>query len=122
MIKQLIRQQTFETNSSSMHTLTIIDKQLFDDFKGKKIFYNPHKGFISYQDIPTLSEFQVEFPTFNQEEQSVKDYMIKTFIQDFFDTDYGVGYTLGYIDAEYETVFDKDGNEKIALSLYIGDC
>lgn len=37
---RLIRRNTFETNSSSTHSLTMCDKNTFHDWKEGKIFYD----------------------------------------------------------------------------------
>ena len=122
-MKQNIRFNTFETNSSSMHSLILMSKEDFEKFKNKELYYAPREGFKSYKDLINTAEFKEECPYY-EEEQSIelKEKMLKDYINDYFDTEYAPGYTLGYLDAEYETVYDKDGNEQVAMSIYIGDC
>lgn len=120
-MKQLIRQYTYETNSSSTHTLSIVDKDEFEDFKQNKLFYyTTCDCFKSYKDISTLYEFKEEYPEAENEtdESKIQEY-VNDFINEYFDGDYSYGYRYDYLDYRGEIVYDKDGNEKVAFSVYI---
>ena len=122
-MKQTIRYNTFETNSSSVHSLTLIDKETFEDFKKNKLFYDADTAsFHKYDELPNLSAFKDECPDFDTLPKDVQEYKIKYFIENFFDTDYAAGYTYNYLDVESLPVYDEHGNEKVAFSIYIGDC
>lgn len=112
-MKQLIRFNTFETNSSSIHTLSIVNKDDFEKFKSGELYYYRYGEFIKREDIPYLEEFKSEGY------KSDKD--IDNFLYDFCNGDYSYLYTSGNLDYCTETVYDKEGNEKIAFSVYIPD-
>ena len=120
-MRQLIRCNLFETNSSSTHTLSIVNKKEFEDFEQNKLFYYPsYDVFKSYKDIPNLNEFKEEYPEAGNEtdENKIQEY-VNDFINNYFDGDYSYGYSCDYLDYKDEIVYDKDGNEKIAFSVYI---
>ena len=122
-MKQVFRTQVFETNSSSMHSLIILSKEDFEKFKNKEIFFSSEIGwFKSYKDIPNLNEFKEECPYYSDLTDDGKKKAVAEFVENYFNTDYAVGYTFNGLDAEYKTVYDKDGNEEVALSIYIGEC
>lgn len=119
-MKQVIRSNTFETNSSSTHSLILVDKETFNKFKNKELyFYIGTDSFIEKGDIVKLSEFEDDYPdyqTFSADE--LKD-AIEDFINTYTDCDYPVLGTLTSIDSRTQEVYDKDGNEQVALSYYI---
>lgn len=114
-MKQLIRFNTFETNSSSIHTLSIVNKDDFEKFKSGDLYYYRYGQFIKREDIPNLEEFKTEGY------KSDTDIDIDSFIYDFCDGDYSYLYTSDHLDYCVETVYDKEGNEKIAFSVYLPD-
>lgn len=123
-MKQVIRSDTFETNSSSYHTLIVISKELYDKFiKEDDIYFMPYgdKQFITDRDVPTLDDFKEEYPEFEELDEYSKEDAIHDFIGNYFNVDYGIGFSSWYLDAPTATVYDKDGNEQVAMSIYIGD-
>jgi len=46
-----MRRGTFETNSSSVHSLTIVSKEEFDKFKNGEYYMDYNENFISLEDI-----------------------------------------------------------------------
>lgn len=113
-MNQSMRLDTFETNSSSVHTLSIINKDDFEKFKaGELYYYRFGENFIKREDIPYLEEFKAE--NYNSEED------IDNFLYYFCDGDYSYLYTSDNLDYCTETVYDKEGNEKIAFSVYLPD-
>lgn len=122
-MKQFLRLNTFETNSSSMHTLVILNKEEFDKFKNKELFYSADKDeFLPYSEIENMESFIEQCPYYNDLSDENKKQALKEFIDEYFDTDYAVGYTLHGVDSQYKTVYNNKGEEQIALSMYIGDC
>lgn len=122
-MKQRIRLSTFETNSSSLHTLIIVDKDLFDRFKSQEVYFDPRsQQFKDMNEITKMDEFREEYPDYKNRDKSVQDYMIDQFIKNNFNCDYALGWTCGALDLEYKTVYDKEGNEQMALSIYVGEC
>lgn len=112
-MKQFIRSNTFETNSSSVHSLSIVNKDDFEKFKAGELYYYRYGEFIKREDILYLEEFKAE--NYNSEED------IDNFLYYFCDGDYSYLYTSDGLDYCAETVYDKEGNEKIAFSVYISD-
>lgn len=113
-MNQSMRLDIFETNSSSVHTLSIVNKDDFEKFKaGELYYYRFGENFIKREDIPDLEEFKAE--------GYKSDTDIDSFIYDFCDGDYSYLYTSDNLDYCIETVYDKEGNEKIAFSVYIPD-
>ena len=111
-MKQIIRNKVFETNSSSTHVLSIINKEDFEKFKSGDFYYcrSGEKEFISRDEIPNLDEFKEEGYNINN---------IEDFIYDYCDADYAILYTNDYLDYCAKPVFDSEGKEKIAFSVYI---
>ena len=87
-MKTVIRRGVFETNSSSVHVMTICSKQEYDDFyKGKRVMYKNklftqdelaeykkdvlfQGGYFWDKDVMTLSDFEKkgeEFDWFEKE-------------------------------------------------------
>ena len=120
-MKQAVRLNTFETNSSSMHSLILVNKDDFNNFKQDKLFYyTGGECFKSYDEIPTLIEFKNEYPeVVNETDQNKIDKLVQEFIDEYFNGDYAYGYDASNLDYIAETVYDKDGNEQIAFSIYI---
>ena len=57
-------------------------------------------------------------PVSQKEIDKIQEY-VNDFINEYFDGDYSYGYRYNYLDCCDEIVYDKDGNEKVAFSVYI---
>ena len=122
-MKQIIRSNTFETNSSSLHTLVLMSKEDFEKFKYKELFMTGrNETFVTKEEIITSEEFKKFCPNYDEYNDKAKEDKFKEFSYEYMDTDYAEYYSYGYLDTCEEKVFDKDGNEQVALSIYIGDC
>lgn len=118
-MKQQIRLNTFETNSSSVHTLQIISKEEFEKFESKETFFDLDSyTFKSFDEIPNLDRFLEYYPDFETLSDFDKECAIKEFREENFNSDYPAGLTSGGSDYVTETCYDKDGNEKVAISFY----
>lgn len=113
------RRNTFETNSSSTHSLSVVSKTDWEKFKaGELYFASDNYNLISDEDIPELSAFKEEYPEFNDQPEDVKKYLISRFIKDNLDDEYAPIYSYRYLDPPSELVYDKSGNEMMAFSFY----
>lgn len=123
-MKQVIRMNTFETNSSSYHTLIIMNKEDYDKFLNGETYFCPSgdKQFISNKDIPNFDDFKTEYSDFNLLNDYSKEQAIESFKADYFDTDYALAYSSDYLECPTEVVYNKNGDEKVAVSIYIGEC
>ena len=123
-MRQTIRLNTFETNSSSYHTLIIMSKDEFEKFKNGELYFAPHQDriFMTDKDIPEIDEFKIDNKDYENLSEKELTAAIDVFKDEYFDTDYALGYSYDYLDSCTETVYDKEGNEKVAVSIYIGDC
>ena len=63
-----IRRNVFETNSSSTHAITFVNKDELNQFISGKSFFNTHYNNDWYKNKDNLSEF----PTYKQ----VRDYIL----------------------------------------------
>lgn len=124
-MKQVIRLNTFETNSSSMHTLILVSKDDFEAFKKGDLLLSTHtfslqplEWFIE-NDENFKEDYGVEYENACDE---LRQQIIHEFKDNYIDCDYAVGYTYCGADICSENVYDKDGNEQVAMSIYIGEC
>lgn len=119
-MKQTIRVKTFETNSSSTHSLILVNSDEFEKFKNKELyFYIFADKFITKKDIATLPEFEENYPNYNDFDEQTLNESIDEFIYENCDGDYPVLGTYNSIDLCTQEVYDKDGNKQIAFSYYI---
>lgn len=80
-MKQIIRSNTFETNSSSTHSLILVDKETFNKFKNKELyFYIFADKFITKEDVATLPEFEENYPNCNDFDEQTLNESIDEFI------------------------------------------
>lgn len=119
-MKQTIRYNSFETNSSSTHALIIVDKIEFEKFKNGETYFNiGDDTFIVKKDIVKLDDFKCEYRDFEKFTEEELEDAIDEFIDNYCDCDYPVLGTYHSLDLCTENVYDKDGNEKVAFSYYI---
>ena len=76
-----IRQGLFETNSSSVHTLTICTEKEYEDFKNGKLFYDNWHGKI------TDEKFNYDADRENMTYEGYEEYLDKS------DDDFGERFT-----------------------------
>lgn len=119
-MKQSLRLETFETNSSSTHTLVIIDKETFEKFKKQELFFNIYADtFESKEDIiKNSSDFKSMFPDYEIYNEEGLEKAFKDFKYEYMSGDYPT-YACINDDVQYMQTFDKDGNETYAVSIYI---
>lgn len=119
-MNQTIRSNTFETNSSSTHSLILVNTETFEEFKKGKLYFVIYADkFIEEKDIPTLDAFKNEYPDFETANPYQQEDMVKDFIDEFSDGDYPEIGTYNGMDICTKEVYDKDGNKQVAFSYYI---
>lgn len=119
-MKQNIRHNTFETNSSSIHSLILVNVDQFEKFKNKELYFLiAQDKFITKNEISELADFKSENPNFNNLNSDEKIRAVQEFIEDFSDCDYPILATYHSLDLCTQEVYDKDGNKQIAFSYYI---
>ena len=77
-MRQLVRSHTFETNSSSTHSLTIMTEDQFNQFRDGNLFYDDWKEkFYTYEELKermlettTLEEVKNDYTDYYGEEES----------------------------------------------------
>lgn len=127
---KIIRQNTFETNSSSTHSITMCIVSDFEKWKNGEMYWNRWndelvaKEEVEKEMAKIREEFIAENPNFdeNNEEwqEKLEDYINEDKVyytyDDFNDYDY-----MEY--ETYETHFDTPNGEKvIAFGYYGNDC
>ena len=124
MIK--VRQGTFETNSSSTHSITMCMESDFEKWKNGEMYWDRwNDSLISKDEVEKENnrlreEFISENPGFNENDEEWKE-KLEDYIND--DSDY---YTYeDFNDLEYETYEDTlktpNGEEVIAFGYYGSD-
>lgn len=119
-MRQTLRFNTFETNSSSVHSLIIISEEEFEKFKkGETYFKIDNDKFLTKEEIEQSDFFLREVKGFDNAESFEKDNLFNEFMEDFCDCDYPEFATYHGLDLATREVYDKDGNKQIAFSYYI---
>ena len=116
-MKRQIRRGVFETNSSSVHSLTICSKEEYDSwYRGKVLYDKWNQCFVTYEDaLEDLKEDYEDDNTINwEDEDQIKELLndngIKT-MEEFFD-----GIDFETFEEEYTTPL----GEKIVAFGYFG--
>ena len=110
---KIIRNATFETNSSSTHALVILSKQEYEDFCNDKIALNLHNG----NTVPLNKNIIVnEDGTYTYEGENY-DSLYELMCDEIIDDEYA---TQDYLD-HYAEVVEKEVGDKVAMSIYRGD-
>lgn len=121
-MNQIIRTNVFETNSSSMHSLILIDKKEYEDFYNGILWFNVNEQQLyTKQDIIDSSEFKQQCENFYNLSEDAQDLEFKEFMDYNCDEDYAPYRTYNSNDFQTLEVKDTQGNDKVALSIYIGD-
>lgn len=55
-----IRKGTFETNSSSVHSIVICTKKQFEDWKNNRCFFNINSEQFAYPELDKIEEYRKE--------------------------------------------------------------
>ena len=119
-MKQIIRNKTFETNSSSMHSLILVEESVFTEFKnGKTYFVIYGDKFVTKEELVELDSFKSEYPEYVNVSEERKEEMLDEYIDQYCDGDYPEIATYNSLDLCTREVYDKDGNKQIAFSYYI---
>lgn len=119
-MKQTIRNNTFETNSSSTHSLILVNVEEFEKFKQKELYFHiDGNRFITKDEIKDLDYFKQENKDFDSLSDESKEDRINEFIEDYTDCDYPVLATYHSLDLCTREVYDENGNKQIAFSYYI---
>lgn len=122
-MRQNIRLNTFETNSSSVHSMVILSNETYDKFKKEELYFHPMtEKFITREEIPELADFKQEYPDHITQDDVQREINIRDFLKDFCNEEYACLYTNNWLDTCVVNAFDKDGKEIVVLSYYIGDC
>ena len=108
-----IRNQIFETNSSSVHTITLCHEKKFKDWENGNLIYDIRKGeLITLEEAEERKKQDYSFPYHEYEEN---DHRFFTYAQ-FFDS-YDYDDYLGYME-KYHTHENIDGVDIIAFGYY----
>ena len=116
------RRNTFETNSSSTHSISIASKDMWDMFiNGEAFFYRYSGDIVTLKDIRAIIEREDDFSNpFSSTIDAVPDEDIIEWINDNC-YDYGPFYTYESLDFPCEEVFNQDGNPIVVYSYYFYD-
>lgn len=119
-MRQTVRNKVFETNSSSIHTLTIIDKDTYDKFEsGELWFCRDNEELVSKKDILNMPDFKNDCPNYNKLSKKDKEKALNDFIENNVDNDYSLLSTYDWVDIKYIDCYDKNGNPMIAVGIYL---
>lgn len=118
---KLIRNNIFETNSSSTHSLVIMSKQDYQDWKDHKKVLNIRK------ELGTVEELSDDDKEIIRLEDGKVQYKDETFdsMEDFMEGDYydvidDCNASEEYIE-EYAEVIKTEMDDKVILSVYRGE-
>lgn len=119
-MKQIIRSNTFETNSSSTHSLILVDEETFNKFKRGETYLAIYGDkFLTKAEVAETDSFKSEYPDYANVSDERKEEMLDEYIEEFSDGDYPELGTYRGLDLCTKEVYDKDGNKQIAFSYYI---
>lgn len=119
-MQQITRHKTFETNSSSMHSLILVDEKTYKDWENNELWFRPNTdSFYTKQEIIESDAFKYENPNYDELNELEKIKAFDDYMREFSDTDYAEFYSCHYIDKASQEVYTKDGEKKIAFSYYI---
>lgn len=119
-MKQNIRFSTFETNSSSVHSIAMLSEDEFASFKvGELYFHNYNQNFITREEIEKLSDFKTEYPNYDSYRQEEKDKAYQEFIDNNTCCDYPLLSSYYGTDIEYLDAYNEKGEKVKVLSIYI---
>lgn len=75
-MKTQIRKSVFETNSSSTHTLTVVDTKDWNDFKEGRLLYDSYEGyFLTREDLKSKWEKCCQEYSYSDFEQESEEAM-----------------------------------------------
>lgn len=119
-MRQKIRFSTFETNSSSTHSISILSEDEFAAFKiGELYFHTYSEKFMRRNEIEELSDFKTEFPSYSIYTQEEKDKAYQEFIDNNTCCDYPLLNSYHGTDIEYLDAYNEKGEKVKVLSIYI---
>ena len=119
-MQQNIRLKTFETNSSSMHSLILVDEDIMNKWVNKELWFRPdYDQFYTKENIIKSEMFKRECPQYDSLTDLEKEKAFDDYMHEYSDGDYADFYTYNCIDTATQTVYDENGNKKIAMSYYI---
>lgn len=114
---KIIRQNTFETNSSSTHSLVILSKQEYNAWRNDEVVLDIYKGEVKPLD-PNKNIIRNEDGSVNYNGTHYEGMfeVLEEHYEDF-DDDYAI---KEYID-EYAEVEQKELDDKVIMSIYRGE-
>ncbi len=140
-----IRQNTFETNSSSTHSITIVTKNQYEDWKSGKVLFNKWKEEFVPVKVKDLFEIKKEYLIENSSELSngyiyegtyygtfeelcakveIEEDTLKEFDEESDNNEFYT-YDRYYDEIEYETYEEEyttpSGDEIVAFGYYGSD-
>ena len=109
---KIIRHNCFETNSSSTHSLCLVDTEMFNKWQnGEKIWFNRYENtFISKEDIIEIVKDKNNISEINEDTYEY----LSDYIQHI---EYNGCYLYEDYD-QYEILSEDAGNGKTAMSIY----
>ena len=119
-MRKIIRFNTFETNSSSTHSLIIISEEEFEKFKSGQTYFKIYDDtFLTREEISKSELFLRECPNYVNANEFEKEEILSNFLDEFCDSDYPEFASYQWLDLVTREVYDKDGNKQIAFSYYV---
>ena len=122
-MKQQARKGIFETNSSSTHTLSLVNKEMWERFKNNNdVYFNIYENnsLVTKEDIEKSNDYKnfVEHyhPNFNNLNKDEKDDVFEEYLYDEY------FYTNDNLNENYEVLTEEvpDSNY-VAVSIYGAD-
>lgn len=120
-MKAQIRQGVFETNSSSVHSITICSKTDYDKWIKGEILLNEEKQFISREEaIEELKKLKEEYDgslNINYDNKAeVDEYLFKWL--DIWNYEYYCDYVLKYYEGFSEEYTTENGDMVVAFGYF----
>lgn len=119
-MKQTIRNKVFETNSSSIHSLTLVDEDTYNKFKsGELWFCRDTEELVSKEDIVKMVDFENDYPNYNELSEEDKEKALNDFIENNVDNDYSLLNTYNWVEIKDIDCYDENGKIMKAISIYL---
>lgn len=120
-MKLTIRRGVFETNSSSVHVLTLVSKDEYKKFENGELFFDR-----CAHELTTKEEYLKDYKTFSPaEKQKILEATGKELCEltdgKLYDFDTYYDELIYYYESFYDTYKTKNGEEVVAFGYYGND-
>lgn len=117
-MKRVIRKCTFETNSSSTHSLTIVALEKFKKWKRNELFLKQYEGTFYTKD-EVIEEIQKNIPSFNWDKSKKKGKLNNILSEyDFFTCESYFDYYAYELETFKEQYKTENGEDIVAFGYY----